>query len=127
MKKLLFDESMPGPLAGHFPPEITVKTVQETGWTSAANGALLELAKQASFDVMLTADQSMPGQQNLAKLPLPVIILKAYQNKMEYYEPFVARISQWVLGQDSALGKLESGFYLIDGTQDPRGEIKRLG
>ena len=41
------------------------------------NGALLALAA-TQFDAFLTADKNLPYQQNLAALPLAVVVLSAH-------------------------------------------------
>lgn len=78
---ILLDESVPrrlGPLlTGH-----TSVTVQRRGWASIKNGKLLALAA-AEFDVLLTADKGMEHQQNLAALPVAIIIVLARSNRME--------------------------------------------
>jgi hypothetical protein len=43
-----------------------VKTANEMGWAAIANGLLLEAAERAGFDILVTADQNMRSQQNLA-------------------------------------------------------------
>jgi len=43
------------------------------------NGALLQSAASA-FDVLLTADQNIPFQQNLNNLPLATVVLVAKDN-----------------------------------------------
>jgi hypothetical protein len=67
--RVLLDESLPRPLAellvGH-----EAKTVAQVGWRGLENGTLLRQASD-SFDVVLTADQSIEFQQNLKTLPLP--------------------------------------------------------
>ena len=42
--KLLFDESVPRPLAAHFPRSFEIRTVQRMGWSGRSNGDLLRLA-----------------------------------------------------------------------------------
>jgi hypothetical protein len=44
------------------------------GWSSAKNGQLLDLA-EGRFDALLTADQSLPFQQNLRKRQIAVLVL----------------------------------------------------
>ena len=70
--RILLDESLPrrlrAELKGH-----TVATVREAGWSSVSNGELLQLAA-GRFDVFLTADQNLQFQQNLAALPISVIV-----------------------------------------------------
>lgn len=85
--RILLDESLPRPisrfLVGH-----DVSTVAREGWTSLTNGALLREAA-TRFDVMLTADQNLEFQQNLATLPVAVVILVAESNRLESLEPLV--------------------------------------
>lgn len=71
-------------LVGH-----SVSTVQGDGWSGTENGALLAKAAQGGFDVLLTNDQSIEYQQNIAKLPLGVVVLGAPSNKIEDLEPLV--------------------------------------
>jgi hypothetical protein len=61
------------------------------GWTSLANGPLLRQAA-TSFDALLTADQNIEFQQNLATLPIAVVILIAESNRLESLEPLVPEI-----------------------------------
>jgi hypothetical protein len=55
------------------------------------NGALLTQAAN-SFDVVLTADQNIEFQQNLAKLPVAVVVLVANTNRLESLEPLVPKL-----------------------------------
>jgi hypothetical protein len=61
---ILFDHVTPRGIArvlsGH-----TVTTAKERGWDTLGNGDLLAAAKQAGFDVVVTADKNMRHQQNL--------------------------------------------------------------
>lgn len=45
-----------------------------------------------SFDVLLTADQNIEFQQNLATLPLAVVVLVAESNRLESLEPLVQKV-----------------------------------
>jgi len=65
-----------------------VGTVTQMGWTSLGNGELLRQAA-STFDVLLTADQNLEFQQNLAKLPMAVVVLVAPGNRLESLEPLV--------------------------------------
>ncbi|HVZ93897.1 MAG TPA: hypothetical protein VG797_05255 [Phycisphaerales bacterium] len=56
-------------MAGH-----EVKTAHEMGWASLGNGELVTAA-EASFDVMITTDQNLRYQQNLAGRRLAILIL----------------------------------------------------
>jgi hypothetical protein len=53
------------------------------GWSKLGNGILLSAAAEAGFDCFLTVDQSVEFQQNLAALPLPVILLVAPNNQIK--------------------------------------------
>lgn len=88
--RILLDESLPRPLgallSGH-----TASTVQELGWTSLKNGELLRRAADR-FDVLLTADQNLEYQQNLATLPVAVVVMVSGSNRLEALEPLVPSV-----------------------------------
>jgi len=88
--RVLLDESVPRPLAqllvGH-----DTRTVTQLGWTGIKNGELLSRAAE-SFDVVLTADQNIEFQQNIAKLPVAVVVLTARTNRIESLEPLVPAV-----------------------------------
>ncbi|MDZ7589490.1 MAG: hypothetical protein U5L05_02115 [Rubrivivax sp.] len=90
--RILLDESLPHDLAslvrGH-----AVSTVQEEGWSSVKNGKLLALAAMR-FDVFLTADRNLEFQQNLAKLPLAVVVLLARKNRIQDIEPLLPALEK---------------------------------
>ena len=75
--KLLFDENLPRRLARHFPAEFEVSTTQRMGWTGKSNGELLHLAASHAFDAFITTDRNIEYQQNLATLPIPIIVMVA--------------------------------------------------
>jgi hypothetical protein len=85
--RVLLDESVPRPLA-HLLIGHEVRTVTQLQWTGIKNGELLRRAAE-SFDVVLTADQNIEFQQNLAKLPIAVVVLVAKTNRIESLEPLV--------------------------------------
>jgi hypothetical protein len=90
--RVLLDESLPRPLAkqivGH-----DARTVSQMKWTSLGNGALLKQAATA-FDVLLTAGQNIEFQQNLATLPIAIVVLVAESNRLESLEPLVSAVLQ---------------------------------
>jgi predicted nuclease of predicted toxin-antitoxin system len=71
--KILFDHGTPVPLrrvlSGHM-----VSTAFEMGWAKFDNGALLSAA-QADFDAIITTDQNLRYQQNLAGRTLAILVL----------------------------------------------------
>ncbi len=71
--RILFDHGTPVPLrralSGH-----SVSTAYELGWTTLDNGALLKAA-EAEFDALITTDQNLRYQQNLARRTLAILVL----------------------------------------------------
>lgn len=57
-------------LVGH-----TVDTVYELGWATLSNGVLLDKVEQAGYDVLITTDQNVRYQQNLAKRHIALVVL----------------------------------------------------
>jgi len=72
--RILFDQGTPAPLrhalAGH-----SVETAYERGWSNLSNGALLNAAEDASFDLFVTTDQNLRYQQDLAGRRLAILVL----------------------------------------------------
>ncbi len=79
--RVLLDEHVPLRLArelvGH-----EVSTVRREGWTGKKNGALLALAAEAGFEVLVTNDRSIEHQQNLLELRLGIVVLDAPTNQL---------------------------------------------
>jgi len=80
VKRVLFDEDMPRQLR-HDLPEFEVRTVQEQGWSAVQNGELLRLASE-SFDVLVTADQRLQHQQNIATFNIGVVVIVAVDTRL---------------------------------------------
>jgi hypothetical protein len=79
--RILIDESLPRGLKGLLEGFDAV-TVPEQGWQSMQNGELLRRAC-GQFDVFLTADQNLEYQQNVAALPLAVVVVVAASNRLD--------------------------------------------
>ena len=73
--RLLLDESVPARLRRALPTH-SVRTVGEMGWSGVRNGKLLALAA-VEFDAFVTVDKNLPYQQDLATLPIAVVVLDA--------------------------------------------------
>lgn len=88
--RILLDEDLPRRLAelliGH-----EVSTVQGRGWSCIKNGQLLRLAG-AEFDAFLTMDRNLEFQQNLAALPIAILVVEAVSNRIEHLVPMVPAI-----------------------------------
>jgi len=64
-----------------------VRTVQTEGWAGIEHGELLQSAADAGYDALVTVDAGFECQQNLARLPLSVLLLRARSNRLEDLEP----------------------------------------
>ena len=96
--KLLLDESVPRRLAVSFPESFTVLTVQEMGWTGASNGDLLSLAASHDFDAFITVDRGIEHQQNLMNLPVTVVVMLAFRNRLQELLPLVPEVVSTLSG-----------------------------
>lgn len=71
--RILFDQGTPLPLR-RFLTSHQVATTFEKGWAELANGDLLRVA-EADFDLLITTDQNLRYQQNLAGRKLAILVL----------------------------------------------------
>lgn len=71
---ILFDHGTPKglirALAGH-----TIHTAQSKGWNTLTNGALLDAAEEAGFQLLLTTDRRIRYQQNLHVRRIALVVL----------------------------------------------------
>ena len=71
---VLFDHGTPKGLAqslsGH-----TVHTARSRGWNTLSNGALLNAAEEAGFDLLLSTDRRIRYQQNLSARRIALVVL----------------------------------------------------
>ncbi|MGH8019838.1 MAG: hypothetical protein ACREIA_16475 [Opitutaceae bacterium] len=72
--RILFDQGAPVPLR-RFLPGHTIETAFERNWGTLQNGDLLSAAESAGFDAIITTDQNLRYQQNLAGRRLAVLVL----------------------------------------------------
>ena len=56
-------------------PGHTIITAQSRGWDRLINGALLNAAEEAAFDLLLTTDRRIRYQQNLAGRKIALVVL----------------------------------------------------
>ena len=72
--RVLFDQGTPAPLrrflTGH-----EVETAYERGWSELSNGALLSVAEQAGFEILITTDGNLRYQQNLSQRRIAILAL----------------------------------------------------
>ena len=74
--KILFDANTPAPLSKFLRGHDVVRA-DELGWQGLENGALLDAAERAGFDLLLTCDRNIRHQQNLAGRKLALVILSS--------------------------------------------------
>ena len=87
--RILLDECLPAELAdelvGH-----EARTVQQEGWSSLENGALLSRAS-GQFSVFMTVDKRIERTQRL-RADLAVVTLRARTNRIETLRPLVPEV-----------------------------------
>ena len=89
--RILLDECLPLDFRHSFPGHEAHST-QWAGLKSKKNGELLRAAELAGYDVLLTVDQGIPHQQNLAGRKLSIILIRSRTNQIEDLLPFVDAI-----------------------------------
>jgi hypothetical protein len=70
-------------------PNHQLKTTEAMGWEELKNGKLLAAAAAGGFDVFLTVDQNIKAQQNLSTLPITIIVLIAFSNRLSDLLPLL--------------------------------------
>jgi len=88
--KILFDTNTPAPLARSLRGHEVIRT-GDLGWQSLENGILLSAAEESGFDVLVTCDQNMHMQQNLADRKIALVVLST--NHWPTMRPLAARIA----------------------------------
>ncbi len=85
--KLLLDDCVTRYLKPDLSPH-EVFTVDDADFKGLKNGKLLRAAA-GRFDVLITVDKSLPHQQNVASLPIAVLILSARRNSYDALKPLI--------------------------------------
>ena len=86
--RLLVDECIDERLRLLFPGH-ECQTARFANLAGLKNGRLLEAAEQAGFDVLITADQNIPDQQNLSGRKIALVILCGPTNRLRDLAPLV--------------------------------------
>ncbi len=102
--RLLLDECVPTRFRVALPAHDVV-TVVQMGWYGLKNGRLLALAA-AQFDAFVTVDKNLPYQQDLANLPIAVVVLEAVSNELPRLLPLVPAL-------EAALARLAPRSYVL--------------
>lgn len=61
-------------------------------WAGCGNGELPRRAAGHGFDSIITVDQGFEYQQNVAELPIPVVIMIARRTRLQELRPLVAAV-----------------------------------
>jgi predicted nuclease of predicted toxin-antitoxin system len=88
--RILFDNGVPKKLRRSLPGH-HIETTVERGWEALVNGELLRLA-QDEFEILLSTDSNMKYQQRLPDYTIALIVLRAFDTKLESYLPLVPEI-----------------------------------
>lgn len=83
--RVLLDEMLPAGVAA-FLPDHEVITVKTAGYSGLLNGELISAAVAAGFQVLVTADGSMPAQQNIAVSGIALVLVPG--NRPAEIEPY---------------------------------------
>jgi predicted nuclease of predicted toxin-antitoxin system len=86
--KILLDECLPLDFRHSFTKHET-HTAEWAGLKSKKNGDLLIAAEAAGYDVLVTVDQGLAYQQNLAGRRLSIVSIRARTNQLEDLLPLV--------------------------------------
>ena len=93
--KLLLDECTPKRLRVDFVGH-EVLTIEQAGFKGLKNGALIRLASR-QFDVLITVDQNLPFQQNLAPHSVAILILVGRSNRYSDLKSLVPKALEALL------------------------------
>lgn len=92
MKRVLFDENMPRKLRRDL-PEFYIRTAQEQGWSAYKNGQLLKQLSKV-FDVLVTIDQNIRHQQNLAKFNVGIVAIEIPDTRIVFLRELIPEIRE---------------------------------
>jgi hypothetical protein len=71
---ILFDHGTPRSIARWLQGHTVIEAI-ERGWNRLSNGALLKVAEEAGFDLLLSTDKNIQYQQNLKDRRIAIVIL----------------------------------------------------
>ena len=117
--RVLLDEHLDHRLRRSFDPSVEVATVAEQGWKGKKNGELLLQLASREFDALITADQNLEYQQNVARYSLGIVVLVARSNRLPDMQPLIPQVCD-------VLRTLQPGTVVrVSAFLDPEGESSR--
>lgn len=92
--------------------------VRVRGWENLTNGVLLSQAEEAGFTVLLTADKSIPHQQNMEGRKIALLIVRLHNLAW----PSLQQIAPFVIQQLEGIqpGEIRVASASKPGTDDPQ-------
>lgn len=87
---ILFDHGVPQKLRRSLPGH-QIATTAERGWEKLVNGELLSTA-QHEFEILLSTDSNINYQQWLPDYDIALIVLRAFNTKLESSLPLVPEL-----------------------------------
>ena len=69
----------------------------EAGFAGKKNGALLDLAERAGFEIFVSMDKGLAYEQNLEGRRIAILILRATSNRLADLRPLVPEIVRSVI------------------------------
>jgi pantothenate kinase type III len=100
--RILFDQGTPVPLRSHLSSH-EVATAFELHWSTLTNGELLLQAEAAGFDLLVTTDQNLRYQQNLAARRVAAVVISSTS---------WPRIQKGIANVVDAITRARPGVYL---------------
>ena|SRR5438067_10710114 len=94
--RILLDENLDWRLRRELPGH-QVESVPLLGWAGIQNGELLKKATDAGFEVLITMDSNMVYQQNITKLSIAVVALRAVSNRLADTRPLLPQLAPGTL------------------------------
>jgi hypothetical protein len=101
---ILLDECVPRPLAREFSGHHVV-TVRDLKWHGIRNSALLQAMQAQGIEVLVTVDQSLRYQQNVAAFGAAIVVLVAVSNRLDSLLPLMPAVQ-------TALANIRPGMVL---------------
>ena len=86
--RVLLDECVPKKLRRRLPGH-DVRTVPKMNWSGLENGDLLRAMRADGFEVLLTVDQNLRHQQNIASAGIAMLVLIAPSNRVADLVPLL--------------------------------------
>jgi len=107
--RILLDENIDRLLKPLFDSSHDVLTVHERGWAGLKNGMLLRAA-ELEFDIFVTMDGNLEYQQNLKKIDMAILVLKARSNVFSVIAPLMPDVNEALRSVESGAVVHISGF-----------------